>query len=478
MMTSHKNPALMPTVFAALLAFAVALSLTNAAVAKQIPENEQEITLSFAPLVRATSPAVVNIYTSKVIRQQGNRLFDDPFFRRFFGESFPFSIGPSRERVENSLGSGVILRADGIIVTNHHVIRGADEIKVVLTDKREFAADILLSDERTDIAVLKLQEPKGKLPVVEFGDSDDLEVGDLVLAIGNPFGVGQTVTSGIVSGLARTSVGITDFRSFIQTDAAINPGNSGGALVDVKGRLVGINTAIFSKSGGSQGIGFAVPANMVRRVVASAVAGEPLIRPWLGFSGRDVDAEISEALGLETPGGVIVENVHPTGPAAEAGLERSDIIVEVEGRPVDDGQGLRFFFATRELGGTVAITVLRDGKPVKMNFSLMAPPEVPPRDRTDIVGNFPISGIRVVNLSPRVADELGIPTDLTGVIVEGVQRGSVAHRVGIKPLDIITEVNGEEISLVSQLVKIVEDGPPEWLVVLNRQGERLVLEVR
>lgn len=459
-------------------AIGVAVGVSTAALAQQVPRNTQEITLSFAPIVRATSPAVVNIYTSKVVRQQGNRLFDDPFFRRFFGETFPFSIGPSRERVENSLGSGVILRSDGIVVTNHHVIRGADEIKVVLTDKREFEADILLSDERTDIAVLQIQEPKGDLPVITFGDSDDLEVGDLVLAIGNPFGVGQTVTSGIVSGLARTSVGITDFRSFIQTDAAINPGNSGGALVDVKGRLVGINTAIFSKSGGSQGIGFAVPANMVRRVVGSAIAGEPLIRPWLGFSGRDVDAEMSDALGLATPGGVIVENVHPTGPAADAGLQRGDIIVEVEGRPVDDGQGLRFYFATRELGGKVAITALRDGKPVGIEFSLMAPPEVPPRDRTDLIGNFPISGIRVVNLSPRVADELGIPTDLTGVIVEGVQRGSVAHRVGIRPLDIVTEVNGQEITLVSQLVAIVEDSPPEWLVVLNRQGERLVLEVR
>lgn len=462
----------------AIVTLGVVLGLSTAAAAQTVPQNAQEITLSFAPLVKATSPAVVNIYTSKVVRQQGNRLFDDPFFRRFFGDNVPFSIGPSRQRVENALGSGVILRSDGIVVTNHHVIGGADEIKVVLTDKREFGADILLSDERTDIAVLKLQDLKGELPVIEFGDSDDLEVGDIVLAIGNPFGVGQTVTSGIVSGLARTSVGITDFRSFIQTDAAINPGNSGGALVDVKGQLVGINTAIFSKSGGSQGIGFAVPANMVRRVVGSAIAGEPLIRPWLGFSGRDVDAEMSEALGREVPGGVIVENVHPTGPAAEAGLERGDIIVEVEGRPVDDGQGLRFYFATRELGGTVAITALRDGKPTPLNFSLMAPPEVPPRDRTDIVGNFPISGIRVVNLSPRVADELGIPTDLTGVIVEAVQRGSVAHRVGIKPLDIIADVNGEDITLVSQLVKIVEDGPPEWLVGLNRQGERLVLEVR
>ena len=423
--------------------FAIIGAGAGTAAAQQVPESAGEITLSFAPVVKATSPAVVNIYTSKIVRRQGNRLFDDPFFKRFFGESFPFSFGPSRERVENSLGSGVIVRADGVVVTNHHVIRGADEIRVVLTDKREFQANLLLSDERTDIAVLRIVDPVGDLPTVAFGDSDDLEVGDLVLAIGNPFGVGQTVTSGIVSGLARTSVGITDFRSFIQTDAAINPGNSGGALVDVAARLVGINTAIFSKSGGSQGIGFAVPANMVRRVVSSAVAGQELVRPWLGFSGRDVDAEVAEALALSRPGGVIVESVHPSGPAARAGLQRGDIVLEVERRQVDDGQGLRFYFATRELGGTITLTVLRNGATETLTFELLAPPEVPPRDRTDVVGSFPISGIRVVNLSPRVADELGIPTDLAGVIVEGVQRGSVAHRVGIRPLDIVTEVNGQ-----------------------------------
>ena len=352
MTMTKRNPAIFSAVTRLLFAAVFILELGSAVQAKQAPETAQEITLSFAPIVRATSPAVVNIYTSKVVHQRGNRLFDDPFFRRFFGDSFPFSVGPSRDRVENSLGSGVILRADGIVVTNHHVIGGADEIKVVLNDKREFGADILLSDERTDLAVLKLKDPKGELPVIQFGDSEDLEVGDLVLAIGNPFGVGQTVTSGIVSGLARTSVGISDFRSFIQTDAAINPGNSGGALVDIKGRLVGINTAIFSKSGGSQGIGFAVPANMVRRVVSSAIAGEPLIRPWLGFSGRDVDAEISEAIGLKTPGGVIVENVHPTGPAAEAGLQRGDVIVEVEGRPVDDGAGTAVLFRHTRTGRT------------------------------------------------------------------------------------------------------------------------------
>lgn len=465
----------MPIRFVVLLA--AALAAFSAAAQADTPQSREQITLSFAPVAKAASPAVVNIYAQRIVRQQmGSRLFDDPFFRRFFGDGFPF--GPSQERVENSLGSGVIVADDGVVVTNHHVVKDAQDIKVVLADRREFAAEILLSDERTDIAVLRMHGLDEPAPTLSFGDSDALQVGDLVLAIGNPFGVGQTVTSGIVSGLARTSVGITDYRSFIQTDAAINPGNSGGALVAMDGSLVGINTAIFSRSGGSLGIGFAVPSNMVRTVVASAVEGRPLVRPWLGFSGRDVDAEVAEALGLSRPGGVIVEDVHAGSPAEEAGLRRGDIVVEVEGKPVDDGQGLRFYFATRHIGGTVGVTVLRDGAERSIRFALRAPPETPPRNRTDIVGNFPISGIRVVNLSPLVAEELGLPTDLTGVIVEAVQRGSVASRVGIRPLDIVMEVNGEPIERVRDLVRIVEDPPSGWHVVLNRKGRKMVLEVR
>ncbi len=448
------------------------------AYAQQVPSDRSEITLTFAPLVKQTAPAVVNIFTRTVVQQRGNRLFDDPFFRRFFGENSPFSLGQERERVQNSLGSGVIVSDTGIVITNHHVIRGADEIKVVLTDKREFSATLLMSDERTDIAVLQMDGGVNGLPVLPFGNSDDLEVGDLVLAIGNPFGVGQTVTSGIVSGLARTSVGITDFRSFIQTDAAINPGNSGGALIDVKGQLIGINTAIFSKSGGSQGIGFAVPSTMVRRVLNAAVAGEELVRPWLGFSGRDVDADIAEALGLARPGGVIVEDVADGGPAADSGLESGDIIIAVDGRPLDDGQGLRFYFATRELGGDIDLDIQRDGAIRQMSFPLIAPPEIPPRDRTDISGSFPISGIRVINLSPRVTDELGIPTDLTGVMVEALQRGSVAQRAGIRPYDIIAMINGEAIGTVDDLLAILNDAPSEWYIELNRRGQKLILETR
>ncbi|MGB0627594.1 MAG: trypsin-like peptidase domain-containing protein, partial [Alphaproteobacteria bacterium] len=292
-----------------------------AAAQRAVPDDREQVMLSFAPLVRAASPAVVNVFTRKAVRSRGpaSPLFNDPFFRRFFGDS----LGPAqpRQRFENSLGSGVIVRPDGLIVTNFHVIEGADSITVVLSDRRELEATILREDERTDLAILKIDAGDEVLPHIALSDSDELEVGDLVLAIGNPFGVGKTVTSGIVSGLARTQVGISDFNFFIQTDAAINPGNSGGALLRMDGTLAGINTAIFSRSGGSQGIGFAIPSNMVRTVIDGAAAGKALRRAWLGAAFDTVTADIAEAIGLARPEGVILSEIHPRGPAARAGLE-------------------------------------------------------------------------------------------------------------------------------------------------------------
>ena len=270
---------------------------------KVIPNNLNEITYSFAPLVKQAAPAVVNIFTRKAVKRQIPPLFVDPFFRNFFGNSFP---NMNRERVERSLGSGVIVKPDGYIVTNYHVIAGADAIKVVLNDRREFPAVIIREDERSDLAVLKIKPDKNEFPYIDIGNSDDIEVGDLVIAIGNPFGVGQTVTSGIVSGLARTKVGISDFNFFIQTDAAINPGNSGGALLSMDGKLAGVNTAIFSRSGGSQGIGFAVPGNMVRTVVFGAERAGKLQRPWLGANIQSVTQEIAQAIGLDRPVGALI----------------------------------------------------------------------------------------------------------------------------------------------------------------------------
>ncbi|MBT5809424.1 MAG: trypsin-like serine protease, partial [Rhodospirillaceae bacterium] len=315
------------------------LASAPALMAQSVPQSREQIKLSFAPLVKSAAPAVVNIYAKRLVRRQSRGgLFDDPFFNRFFGDS-PFG-GFTRERLEKSLGSGVIVKGDGMIVTNHHVIENAQEITVVLSDRREFDAKLVVTDKKTDLAVLRIDTQGEELRFLELGNSDDLDVGDLVLAVGNPFGVGQTVTSGIVSALARTSIGVSDFRSFIQTDAAINPGNSGGALLGMNGRLVGVNTAIYSRSGGSLGIGFAVPSNMVRTIIESAVTGKPLVRPWLSFSGSAVNAEVAGALGMRRPVGVLIERLHDKGPGKQAGLAPGDVVVAVGRHDVDDVEAL------------------------------------------------------------------------------------------------------------------------------------------
>src|ERR1700758_942383 len=289
-------PLLRFRIFAATLCL-LALGATGAlAQQRQVPNSAAQLELSFAPIVKRVAPAVVNVYAARIVANN-NPFLADPFFRQFFG-AMP------REQVERSLGSGVIIDPAGLVVTNYHVIEGASQVKVALADKREFAADVVLKDQRSDLAVLRIKDAKEKFPTLEFADSDELQVGDVVLAIGDPFGVGQTVTHGIVSAVARTQVGISDYQFFIQTDAAINPGNSGGALVDVAGRLVGINSAIYSRSGGSQGIGFAIPANMVRVVVASARSGGTTVRrPWLGAKLQAVTPEIADSLGLRSPTG-------------------------------------------------------------------------------------------------------------------------------------------------------------------------------
>src|SRR5467141_3798602 len=298
---------------------------------RRVPTSPAEVKLSYAPIVQRVQPAVVNVYAAKVV-QNRNPLLDDPIFRRFFGVP-----GQQPEQMQRSLGSGVLVDTSGLVVTNNHVIEGADQVKVSLADKRELEAEIVLKDARSDLAVLRLKAQGERFPALELADSDALEVGDVVLAIGNPFAVGQTVTHGIVSAVARTQVGITDYQFFIQTDAAINPGNSGGALVDLSGRLVGINTAIFSRSGGSQGIGFAIPANMVRGVIASAQGGSAVVRrPWLGAKLQAVTTEIAEGLSLKRPVGALVNTISPRSPAARSGLRTGDLIVAVDGQSVED----------------------------------------------------------------------------------------------------------------------------------------------
>ena len=375
--------------------------------------------------------------------------------------------------MQRSLGSGVMVDASGLVVTNVHVIEGADEVKVSLSDKREFEAEIVLKDSRTDLAVLRLKGTRETFPTLDLANSDDLLVGDVVLAIGNPFGVGQTVTHGIVSALARTQVGITDYQFFIQTDAAINPGNSGGALVDMTGRLVGINTAIYSKSGGSQGIGFAIPANMVRVVVASAKSGGKAVkRPWLGARLQAVTPEIAESLGLRSPTGALVASVVPNSPAAKAGIKSSDLIVSIDGQTVDDPNAFDYRFATRPLGGNAQIEVQRSGKPVKVAVALETAPDTG-RNEMVINGRSPFQGAKVANISPAVADELHLDADTEGVVVLEPGDGTTAANVGFQKGDVIMAVNNQKIAKTADLDKASRESARIWRITVLRGGQQI-----
>jgi Do/DeqQ family serine protease len=433
---------------------------------RRVPSSAAELRLSYAPIVQRVQPAVVNVYAAKVV-QNHNPFLDDPLFRRFFG------IPGQPEQMQRSLGSGVMVDPSGLVVTNVHVIEGADQVKVSLSDKREFEAEIVLKDPRSDLAVLRLKDSHEKFPTLDFANSDELMVGDVVLAIGNPFGVGQTVTHGIVSALARTQVGITDYQFFIQTDAAINPGNSGGALVDMTGRLVGINTAIFSRSGGSQGIGFAIPSNMVRIVVASAKSGGKAVRrPWLGAHLQAVTPDIADSLGLKTPSGALVASVLPDSPAAHAGLKASDLIVAIDGQPIDDPNAFDYRFVTHPLGGTSEIDVIRGGRTLKLSVALETAPDTN-RNEIKLEGRSPFQGATVANISPAVADEMHLDADTGGVVMTEIADGSAAANVGFQKGDIIQAVNNKRIAMTGDLDKVSREQARLWRITLLRGGQQI-----
>jgi Do/DeqQ family serine protease len=458
-----------------LLSLLTALTLATAMVAtavtaqdRRVPATQAEARLSYAPIVKRVAPAVVTISAARVVANS-NPLFNDPFFRRFFGPEF----GMPQERVQRALGSGVIVDPSGLIVTNNHVVEGANEVKVSLADKREFEAELVLKDSRTDLAVLRIKDARERFPAVELGDSDALEVGDLVLALGNPFSVGQTVTHGIVSAVARTQVGITDYQFFIQTDAAINPGNSGGPLVDMAGKLVGINTAIFSRSGGSMGIGFAIPVNMVKVVVASAKGGGDAVqRPWFGAKLQAVTPEIAETIGLRRPSGALVATVIEDSPAARAGVRTGDLIVAIEGVAVDDPNAFEYRFATKPLGGTTQLKVRRSGREVTLTVPLQTAPSTPLDERV-IRSRSPFMGAKVANISPALAEQMRIDISSTGVIVVEVSPGSPAASYGFRPGDIIVSVNNENIAKTSDLDQAARAGSRLWRVTVLRGGQRI-----
>jgi len=432
-----------------------------------VPGSAAEVQLSFAPVVKRVAAAVVNVYAARVVENR-NPFMNDPLFRQFFG-------AVPREQVLRSLGSGVIIDPTGLVVTNYHVIEDASEVKVALADKREFDANVALKDEHSDLAVLRLKASGERFPALDFGNSDELQVGDVVLAIGDPFGVGQTVTHGIVSALARTQVGISDYRFFIQTDAAINPGNSGGALVDLNGRLVGINTAIYSRSGGSQGIGFAIPSNMVRVVVASAKGGSAAVkRPWLGAKLQDVTPEIAESLGLKRPSGALVANAAADGPAARAGIKIGDLIVSIDGTAIDDANAFDYRFATKPLGGTADIGVLRQGKEMVFPVALQSAPDTP-REEIEIRSRSPFLGATVANLSPALADDLRLDTQTRGVVIVGVADGSEAQTLGFQKGDIVVSVNNQKIERPADLDRVTRAGGRQWRITINRGGQQITV---
>ncbi len=443
-----------------------ALFITAPTQAKErVPRNLMELKLTFAPVVRKVKPAVVNVYARQVVRtRRVPLLFDDPFFREFFGDMFP---GMPQERMRNSLGSGVIVSADGRIITNSHVIENATDIRVVLADGREYEAKVLLVDPEIDLALLKVT-PEEPLPTIPIGDPDRLEVGDVVLALGNPFGVGQTVTMGIVSAVGRSGVGRSPYQSFIQTDAAINPGNSGGALVNLKGELVGINTMIVSRSGGSIGIGFAVPANLVRTMLVNAKLGR-VVRPWAGVKLRTITPEFAEALGLRRPHGALVEQLLPNSPLKEAGIRVGDVIVAIDGRPLPKAADFGYRWASQPVGTDAVVRVLRDGRRLSFRVKRIAPPEEVLPHPTIIRGRTFLAGAKVVDLTPDMARRLRARLK-GGVLVVAVARGSAAARTGMAEGDIILAVNRRTVRTVKELLAVLRKSRRVYDIVLWRRG--------
>ena len=449
------------------------VSLPLSAAAKDVPQTNAQVQLSFAPLVKQVAPAVVNVYTKKITSKSARSPFmDDPFFSQMFGGNF---FGGMRQHIESALGSGVIVSADGLIVTNAHVVRGAQEIRIILSDGNEHDARLVLSDDASDLALLRVKDEGVSLPFVHLKPSESLEVGDLVLAIGNPFGVGQTVTSGIVSAQGRSSLNVNDYNFFIQTDAAINPGNSGGPLVAMDGGVVGINTAIYSRSGGSLGIGFAIPSEMVASVIAAEMSGQTsdrgIIRPWFGVNVQDVTADIASSLNLNVPAGALISNLHSASPLNAAGMGVSDVVVAVNNHVIKNAAEMKFRLATVLIGQSAEILYIRNGREGRVNVKAVAPPEDPPREAVQLTGQHVLNGFVIGNINPAVSIELGLQTDAEGVVVMSApRRGSFFNVLAVG--DVLLEINGQKIENPKDVEKAMGAAGRSAEIVMKR-GNRV-----
>ena len=443
-----------------------------AAAQSTVPTSQAQISLSFAPLVRDAAPAVVNIYAKRIVETRVSPFASDPFFKNFFGD-----LGPARPRVQNSLGSGVILSRDGFMVSNYHVVGGASDIRVVLKDRREFSAEVLLGDKASDLAILRLKDAED-LPFLPLRNSNTVEVGELTLAIGNPFGVGQTVSSGIISGLARSGAVTGNERGyFIQTDAPINPGNSGGALIGMDGALIGVNTAIVTRSGGSNGIGFAIPAALVDQFVTQARAGKTRFRrPWAGMGGQTVDADLASSLGLERAGGMAITQVQEGSPFAAVGLGVGDVIVAAGGREVNSPSEMLYYMTVAGIGAEIDVRAIREGRVAEYTVAMIGPPDLPPREDVTLGERDVLQGMKVANVNPAVLSEYELPILSRGVVV--LETGPIAPRVGVQRGDILREIDGRKITAPSEVVQALSTARRSISLVVERGGQLVLLRFR
>lgn len=459
--------------------------------AKPIAPSSSALGPSYAPVVKKVAPSVVKVQVTErakmVSTQELPPFLNQPGFREFFGDQFGQSgrRGTVRQPAQEGLGSGVIVSPDGYVLTNSHVVKGADTIKVTLGDGRDLTAKVVGTDPQTDLAVIKIDAKE--LPAITFADSDHVEVGDRVLAVGNPFGIGQTVTSGMVSGLGRATMGL-DYEDFIQTDAAINPGNSGGALVDGEGRLVGVNTAILSRTGGFQGIGFAIPANLARNVMEQLVSKGKVVRGYLGVTMQDINAELADQFKLSTRAGALVADVVPDSPAEKAGLKGGDVITEFDGKPVADSRHLKLAVANFAPGQKVSAKILHENKKVDVQFTVAARPSdralaradgrggnLQPDDNSEDTGT--LNGVAVGELDPQTRQEFDVPAKIKGALVTSVDPDSPAAAAGLQPGDVIQEINRQPVKTADDAVKLTESTETKktLLRVWSQRGSRFVV---